>query len=67
MPQRWNTLRAAAWGACIGGIVVTFGQIGQWGSARLAEHIGEVIGGACAGGLIFGVATVMRNIVVRAR
>jgi hypothetical protein len=64
---RWNPLRVAAWGACIGGIGTSIGLFGQWGTAPFASVFGELLGGVAGGGVIFGVAAVLRNLVVRAK
>jgi hypothetical protein len=65
--KRWNPLRAAAWGACIGGIIIAAQLFGQWGTQPLAYLLGQVLGGAAGGGVLFSVAAVLRNLVVRTR
>ena len=64
--KRWNPLRAAAWDACIGGIIIAMELFGHWGAEPLVYLIGQVLGGAAGGGVLFGVAAVIRNLVVRA-
>ena len=67
MPKRWNPQRSATRGACLGGLVIAFGNFGRWGIDPVAPDIAELIGGICAGVVIFGLGAVVRNAVVKAQ
>ena len=64
-PKRWNPLRAAAWGAAVGAIYGAIQLFGAWGPidpAYLVGQLGELIGWAAGGAIIFGLAAVVRNL-----
>lgn len=65
-PARWNLLRAALIGAVI---VTIFSLFNVWrdGVPYPVEYwIGTVIGGAAAGGVLFGLVAGVRNLLMRA-
>jgi hypothetical protein len=61
MPKRWNPLRAAAWGVGVGVVAVVLDLALDRGSAPMAEQVGQLFGGAAAGGLALGLVAVVRN------
>ena len=58
---RWNPLRATIWGACIGALVAAFELTGHWDMSQAVHQIARVVGGAIGGGVLFGLAAVIRN------
>ena len=61
MGKRWNPLRAAAWGACIGAFLAAVDLLGHTDFATKVHQLGQLACGAAGGAVLFGTAALLRN------
>lgn len=64
--EPWNTGRATAYGAAIGGVAAAFKLFEPWSEPHaLPAMARELIGAALAFALLCGVAAALRNLIAR--
>ncbi|CAH1696817.1 Formate dehydrogenase -O, gamma subunit [Hyphomicrobiales bacterium] len=69
-PARWNTIRAAKWGALFGlayFVAMFIGDGVPSDAERIARAFGGLIGGVMVGVLLFGSVAALRNLILRAQ
>lgn len=69
-PARWNTIRAAKWGALFGLAYFVARLIVDGlppGDEHMARAIGGLIGSLIGFGLLFGGVAALRNLILRAQ
>ena len=66
-PKRWSTWRAGELGSCLGALAAAAVHYGKSGSNPLNDYVGtlKLVFGGFAGSMIFMLASVMRNFVMR--
>jgi hypothetical protein len=64
--NKWNTLRFAMYGACLGLLYTAFLEIGLWTHVDMSGQAGGgLIGGTIAGAILGLLASSFRNLLVR--
>jgi len=64
--NKWNTLRVAMYGACLGLLYAAFLEIGLWAQVDMyGQAGGGLIGGTIAGGILGLLISGFRNLFVR--
>jgi hypothetical protein len=65
--NKWNTLKFAMYGACIGMLYAAYLDIGLWtqGPDMIARAFGGLIGGAVGGSVLGALLSGIRNLFVR--
>jgi hypothetical protein len=67
IPTRWNLLTVAGRGALVGALFSVGKLLIERPGAHWASLLGALVAGIVLGALLFGLATGIRNIFVRAR
>jgi hypothetical protein len=64
--NKWNTLRVAIYGACLGLLYAAFLEIGLWTQVDISGQAGGgLIGGTIAGAILGSLVSGCRNLFVR--
>jgi hypothetical protein len=64
--NKWNTLRVAMYGACLGLLYAAFLEIGLWAQVDMyGQAGGGLIGGTIVGGILGLLISGFRNLFVR--
>jgi hypothetical protein len=64
--NKWNTLRFAMYGACLGLLYAAFLEIGLWAQVDMyGQAGGGLIGGTIVGGILGSLISGFRNLFVR--
>ena len=64
--NKWNTLRFAMYGACLGLLYAAFLEIGLWAQVDMyGQAGGRLIGGTIVGGILGLLISGFRNLFVR--
>jgi hypothetical protein len=69
MIKRWNTLRLALYGACVGALWAAFQSAPLWrlGGDYTARAIGHLIGGAAGAAALVAIVSGTRNLLLHAK